>query len=162
MFETLEVNDLLDVHNSAHLWLLHHLFLSLINADIEIWAGGWNSHKMRVPLQSRQSPEEMYGFGMLTQGLRGEQLQLDGLPNVPDADDIANWVNGNLHHIPAHEDEAQFEDLEIEPPRGLAVFIDALDAFVQEQTPAGDDAASLVARWIHAVAFCKANGVEGF
>ena len=36
----------LDRFNACHLWLLHHLFVPLINVDCADWAASWNEHRL--------------------------------------------------------------------------------------------------------------------
>ena len=43
-FIQLERCHLLDRHNSLHRWLLHYLFLKLINEDCQRFCDEWNSH----------------------------------------------------------------------------------------------------------------------
>jgi hypothetical protein len=70
-FTDLEANEGLDVNNSAHIWLLHHLFLEEINRDALAWGETWNSHKLQIRGESQQTPHEMYFFSMLEDGPRG-------------------------------------------------------------------------------------------
>ncbi|KAJ6466511.1 hypothetical protein DFH09DRAFT_956679 [Mycena vulgaris] len=70
-FHDLEASYGLCVDNTAHLWLLHHLFLPALNQDALEWVEAWNSHKVSMEGQRRQSPREMYTFGLLEQGPRG-------------------------------------------------------------------------------------------
>ncbi len=46
MFEILEAHDGLDINSDAHIWLLHHLFLSAINTDATVWTETWNNHTL--------------------------------------------------------------------------------------------------------------------
>ncbi len=43
-FLCLERCHLLERNNSSHCWLLHHLFLELINEDCQKFCNEWNSH----------------------------------------------------------------------------------------------------------------------
>jgi hypothetical protein len=70
-FSDLENTANLDVDNSAHIWLLHHLFLPLVNQDAFQWATDWNNHKLQLHGERNQSPAEIYFFSMLTDGPRG-------------------------------------------------------------------------------------------
>ncbi|KAJ6526005.1 hypothetical protein B0H19DRAFT_970796 [Mycena capillaripes] len=69
-FYELELYYGLCVDNSAHLWLLHHLFMDAINEDAREWVDVWNSHKIALE-DGRRSPRDMYTFGLLEQGPRG-------------------------------------------------------------------------------------------
>ena len=43
-FQGLEIHHGLDSENPAHIWLLHHLFLHIINHEAMEWVNSWNSH----------------------------------------------------------------------------------------------------------------------
>jgi hypothetical protein len=76
LFQELELWDGLDVNNSSHIWLLHHLFLQSINDDAQDWAGAWNNHVVNIRGRATRSrsPIDMFYFGMLEEGLRGVEL----------------------------------------------------------------------------------------
>ncbi|KAJ6448471.1 hypothetical protein C8R45DRAFT_1057388 [Mycena sanguinolenta] len=69
-FYELELYYGLCADSPAHIWLLHHLFLDAINADVQDWVEVWNSHKIQLE-DGRRSPREMFTFGLLEQGPRG-------------------------------------------------------------------------------------------
>ncbi|KAM6489023.1 hypothetical protein JOM56_015535, partial [Amanita muscaria] len=56
LFEDLESFQGLNIEQAGHLWLLHHLFLKEMNAELEEWMRGWNSHKMQIKGHPNQSP----------------------------------------------------------------------------------------------------------
>lgn len=58
-----------------HIWLLQHLFLSTINEQLAFWAEGWNHHRVSQRHGPSRSPEDMFGFDMIVNGLRGESLE---------------------------------------------------------------------------------------
>jgi hypothetical protein len=71
----LEVHHGLDRNSDAHIWLVHHLYLELINEDATLWMAGWNAHTFtRLPGHPRHtrlpSPTQLYGIGMLQHGIR--------------------------------------------------------------------------------------------
>lgn len=70
-FEDLELNADLDIEQPAHIWLIHFLFLSHINTDIQTWANAWNNHKMQMPDIGTVSPAEIRYFNTLVDGVRG-------------------------------------------------------------------------------------------
>ncbi|KAJ7723862.1 hypothetical protein B0H14DRAFT_2410912 [Mycena olivaceomarginata] len=70
-FYELEYEEGLCPDNIAHLWLLHHLFLPALNRDALEWADTWNSHKITIDGERRQSPREMFMFGLLEDGPHG-------------------------------------------------------------------------------------------
>ncbi|KAG9016296.1 hypothetical protein FRB90_003400 [Tulasnella sp. 427] len=78
-FTLLEINHGLDVNNTRHLWLLHYLFLSDINADCAFFAEAWNRHKIKNKGQPARSPSDMFFFDMITNGLRGDLLPAEDL-----------------------------------------------------------------------------------
>ena len=80
-FTDLEANEGLDLNNSAHIWLLHHLFLDDINGDALAWAETWNNHKLQIRGESQQTPQEMFFFSMIEDGphgLNGPRQNRDG------------------------------------------------------------------------------------
>ncbi|KAF9535236.1 hypothetical protein CPB83DRAFT_746078, partial [Crepidotus variabilis] len=71
-FMDLEVHHGLNPRNPMHIWLLHHLFLTAIRADAEMWVEAWNSHTMQLPRgQTNAKPREMFVFSMVENGPRG-------------------------------------------------------------------------------------------
>ncbi|KAJ7707519.1 hypothetical protein B0H17DRAFT_917598 [Mycena rosella] len=70
-FYSLETSYRLCPDNAAHLWLVHHLFLPALNADVQEWAKAWNSHKITFENEQKCSPRDMFTFGLLEQGPRG-------------------------------------------------------------------------------------------
>ncbi|KAI0059710.1 hypothetical protein BV25DRAFT_1808600 [Artomyces pyxidatus] len=90
-FLDLEHNHGLDPSRSAHIWLLHHLFLAAINQDAIDWADTWNSHKLHAQGQHDRSPRDMFIFGMLENGPRGLSTILPSEPPAESIDDLANY-----------------------------------------------------------------------
>lgn len=70
-FMDLEANYSLNPRLPAHIWLLHHLFLSAINEDAEEWARIWNHHTLQLRNERNATPHEMFFFSMIEDGLRG-------------------------------------------------------------------------------------------
>ncbi|KAJ6511158.1 hypothetical protein C8R45DRAFT_814806 [Mycena sanguinolenta] len=68
----------LDRKNPTHLWLLHHLFLSEINADCEEFQDEWNLHPIRGRTTIDQSPADIRFLGQLTEGVYRHD-PLDGI-----------------------------------------------------------------------------------
>jgi hypothetical protein len=73
-FTDLEVNYGLDINNTHHIWLLHHLFLQTLNDQLSFFAESWNQHRMQIRDGPNRSPADMFGFDMLVHGLRGDRL----------------------------------------------------------------------------------------
>lgn len=68
-FTTLEMEHGLNVNNDYHIWLLHYLFLDMLNAELQEWGQAWNSHKIRLKRERQASPLELFQFGVMTHGL---------------------------------------------------------------------------------------------
>ncbi|KZT31146.1 hypothetical protein SISSUDRAFT_995483, partial [Sistotremastrum suecicum HHB10207 ss-3] len=76
-FTQLELHCGLDINNADHLWLLHSLFLPVINAELQFFAEAWNEHKIDSKTGPRRSPWDMWVFDMLVLGVRGNPLESD-------------------------------------------------------------------------------------
>ncbi|KAJ3969612.1 hypothetical protein EV361DRAFT_803544 [Lentinula raphanica] len=74
LFTILELRHGLDVLNTNHIWLLQHLFLPIINRQLTFWAAGWNNHRISQRNGPSRSPEDMFGFDMIANGIRGGSL----------------------------------------------------------------------------------------
>lgn len=72
-FIDLEVHHGLDPRTPAHIWLLHHLFLTHINTDAQEWADAWNSHHLQIRGERDRSPRDIFLFSMVQDGPRGIQ-----------------------------------------------------------------------------------------
>ncbi|KAH9934372.1 uncharacterized protein B0H18DRAFT_1082878 [Fomitopsis serialis] len=72
-FLELEHSAGLQPSRSAHIWLLHHIFLLQINLDVQDWAASWNSHPLheRHVSDRARSPRDRFIFGMVENGARG-------------------------------------------------------------------------------------------
>src|SRR6202050_19966 len=70
----LELRHGLDINNIHDIWLLHHLFLHLINQQLAFFAESWNHHRIQIRDGPNRSPADMFGFDMLVHGVRGDQL----------------------------------------------------------------------------------------
>jgi hypothetical protein len=78
-FVMLELSFGLNINNSNHIWLLHHLFLPTINSLLSFFAQSWNEHKIEIRDGPNRSPTDMFGFDMLVHGIRGDALPSDDL-----------------------------------------------------------------------------------
>lgn len=63
----------LNVELDAHLWLLHYLFLPILNREIKAWAEAWNNHRMQIPGHGHRSPADLRFFDRLHNGYRGRK-----------------------------------------------------------------------------------------
>jgi hypothetical protein len=70
-FQDLELLHGLNVNSSAHIWLLHYLFLEAINDDALDWAEAWNRHTISIQGDRNRSPRDLFFFGMVEHGTRG-------------------------------------------------------------------------------------------
>lgn len=73
-FTCLELNFGLDINHLGHIWLLHVLFLPLINVQLAFFADAWNQHQIHIRNGPNRSPADLFGFDMLVHGVRGDQL----------------------------------------------------------------------------------------
>lgn len=80
----LEASYALDHENFAHLWLLHHLFLKVLDKETQTWVSSWNLHRVAVPEGGQRSPYEMFLFGMIEYGVRGVDLMVENEPEIED------------------------------------------------------------------------------
>jgi hypothetical protein len=79
MFTELELRHGLDSNSNHHIWLLHHLFLPVINERLAFFAESWNQHRIQIQNGPNRSPADMFGFDMLVCGVRGNQLPVEEL-----------------------------------------------------------------------------------
>ncbi|KAJ7459475.1 hypothetical protein B0H11DRAFT_1737159 [Mycena galericulata] len=84
----------LDRKNPAHLWLLHRLFLDLLNEDCTEFQTEWNLHPVSGRTTSDQSPADMRFLGQTTEGVYTDPL--DGIH--PDAINRYLGVAGPRQH----------------------------------------------------------------
>jgi hypothetical protein len=62
MFTQLELQHGLDINNTHHIWLIHHLFLSTINQQLAFFADAWNQHRIQIRDGPNRSPADLFGF----------------------------------------------------------------------------------------------------
>lgn len=75
-FTMLELRHGLNINNVHHIWLLHYLFLSIINQQLAFFADSWNQHRIQIRNGPNRSPADMFGFDMFVHGIRGDRLPL--------------------------------------------------------------------------------------
>lgn len=73
-FTDLELHHGLDINNTHHIWLLHHLFLQTLNQQLSFFAESWNHHKIQIRGGPNRSPVDMFNFDMLIHGVRGDHV----------------------------------------------------------------------------------------
>lgn len=165
-FTQLEIYHGLDVNNTYHLWLLHYLFLSDINADCRFFAEAWNRHKIKNKGQPARSPEDMFFFDMITNGVRGDTLvsgeiesygiDWEAMPASQSRNDEplrhTSWV-GHTGPPP------NLNGVTVEPPSDSGLSdrdIDELYLFITPLLSSFDDQ-SKAARWDWALAFSRSR-----
>ncbi|KAJ6527586.1 hypothetical protein DFH09DRAFT_805392, partial [Mycena vulgaris] len=117
-FYELESSYGLCADNVAHLWLLHHLFLSALNLDCQEWADAWNSHKVTIDGQPKRSPRDMFTFGLLEQGPRGigHLIQAEEEAVIDTTQFGVDWEAQRVPAIVAHHIENNGNDWDQEHP----------------------------------------------
>jgi len=167
VFILLEMDHGLDINNLYHIWLLHHLFLSTINAALDFFAESWNLHQLQIRNGPNRSPIDMFTFDMLTNGVRGdilsddlplEEIEVYGidweglqdeqlLASIYDGNDVQtegfdSWV-GQVGP-PPHLNEVHLDA----PPQGpfTALEVEAVDNAVAHYSGLGDDD-SIIEAW---------------
>lgn len=124
-FMELEASYGLDHNNSAHIWLLQHLFLLIIDTDALQWADWWNNHPIALEGKHPETPSNMWLESQLMDGLRGlehvaltDPLVVDpfaAIPNMGVNQDILRLLQ--QHHqalspdVLAHLDDGQADAL---------------------------------------------------
>ncbi|EPS93999.1 hypothetical protein FOMPIDRAFT_1135071 [Fomitopsis schrenkii] len=115
-FQELEMSYGLDADNPSHIWLLHHLFLTILNQEIHMWQGAWNCHRISLPEGRRSSPAKLRDMSMLQHGIRGFQVVHDQLSPADiteygvDWDAIGNGDNHYLRHHNVHNTNDAFSN----------------------------------------------------
>src|SRR5262245_1170583 len=59
------------------IWLLHHLFLSVINSQLSFFAESWNEYKIQIHNGPNHSSADMFGFNIFVHGVCGNQLPVE-------------------------------------------------------------------------------------
>ncbi|KDQ20089.1 hypothetical protein BOTBODRAFT_170106 [Botryobasidium botryosum FD-172 SS1] len=72
-FQRLERDHGLDPSNQAHLWLLHSLFLDLINEDCDAFKAEWNLHGISGPTTGMMSPADLRFAGQTQHGIYSDE-----------------------------------------------------------------------------------------
>ncbi len=82
LFNFMKANLILDPESEMDLFLLHCVFLSIINRHLDDFAHGWNHHPIRT--EHNWSPVRMWLNGVLDVDRRGQtaiQDIVDGMPS---------------------------------------------------------------------------------
>jgi hypothetical protein len=90
IFTGLELSYGLDINDDGHIWLLHHIFLPIINQQLEFFAGAWNMHRIQHRRGQNtgpsRSPIDMFMFDMYVHGVRGFTDRLPAEDQIDDAE----------------------------------------------------------------------------
>lgn len=134
IFIDLELHHGLNINSSAHIWLLHHLFLPIINDQLAFFADSWNQHRLQIRNGPNRSPADMFGFDMYVHGVRGDQLPPEDELSPEDLEVFGvDWeglrddrVLGSLQQNNSSNEEASSWIGRVGPPENLGgVHLDA-------------------------------------
>ncbi|KAI1787486.1 hypothetical protein LXA43DRAFT_1167363 [Ganoderma leucocontextum] len=122
-FYELETVCGLNVENNGHLWLLHHLFLPIINRDAYSWRATWNEHVIARRGERHLSPRQMFVQGTVQLGARTlfevEEEQGGNAGRVDDADYMdygVDWEDLDEARIRDHHNSNNLYDGDSENP----------------------------------------------
>jgi hypothetical protein len=105
-FVELEVHWGLLVDMDIHIWLLHHLFLGPLNAELDRWTATWNHHNLSIRDERTASPHSMFFFGAVTHGIFGPPGMQEVLQDHVSEEDLASygldWEDLGDRQIRAH------------------------------------------------------------
>jgi hypothetical protein len=164
LFEMLEIHHGLDPDNMGHTWLVHHLFLNELNAELTEWVQGWNSHKMQLRGQRNQSPHEMFIIGITERECPGVSAWI-----MQQEEAVVDLVVYGVEEVEPRVDDGEGQRVDVRPERFSEVRCDTpncpLDA---DQIRALDDSLvqafrldahrSMLQRkfiWDHALDICR-------
>lgn len=82
-FTNLEIHHGLDINNVYHIWLLHAIFLPILNQQLTFFAESWNHHTIQIRHGRNRSPLDMFGFDMLVHGVRGDAIRGNDIELAP-------------------------------------------------------------------------------
>ncbi|KAJ7092825.1 hypothetical protein B0H15DRAFT_776999, partial [Mycena belliarum] len=112
-FYRLEALHQLDRTNPNHLWLLHRLFLDMINEDCAVFQAEWNTHPISGEGHD-QSPNDMFLLGQLEGGVYTDDDHDDCAGVHPDVIRELYGVHGPVtERIPGETGAGQLEDEDI-------------------------------------------------
>ncbi|KAF8201209.1 hypothetical protein K438DRAFT_1905754 [Mycena galopus ATCC 62051] len=105
-FTWLEVWYGLDINNVAHIWLLHLLFLGIINTQLTFFAESWNQHCIQIRNGANRSPltyqlpqeeedlgeDELEVYGIDWQGLLDNNILHSQAQNNSTTEGSSSWI----------------------------------------------------------------------
>ncbi|KAK0183873.1 hypothetical protein F5146DRAFT_1146469 [Armillaria mellea] len=181
VFMELEGSYRLDHDDSAHIWLLQHLFLAKIDEHAQLWAAEWNNHKIPLEGKHPESPYNMWIESQLMDGMRGLEHvaptnphcvdPFGAMPNMGVNYDILTLLQQHHHALtpdilahlddgranaPLHQDfpAESLAYVPCEPPNCPLTpeEVDILDRTIAASPGMGDDTdAGCRVLWIHAL-----------
>ena len=85
-FQSMQESGRLDITNTLHMFMLHYVYLPIINAAITSFVAAWNKHPIRT--ERNWSPEQIWSNGMIDRMNSGLCAVADvrGDANVSDTD----------------------------------------------------------------------------
>ncbi|KAJ7454504.1 hypothetical protein FB451DRAFT_1144467 [Mycena latifolia] len=129
-FYRLEALHKLDRTNANHLWLIHRLFLDMINQDCAEFQAEWNAHPISGVAHD-QSPDDMFLLGQLENG-----VYLDDCAGVhPDLIRELYGVEGTvIERGPGDTGAGQLDDEEVPilDPNGLQLDVENWEDMIDE------------------------------
>ncbi len=185
VFRSLEVHHGLDINNHNHLWLIHFLFLPLINEQLKLFAEGWNNHKIQVRDGPNRSPMDYWVFDTVVHGVRGEELDMEDLEDIElygvdwDALDDGALLESRERNNPSDEaGSSSYNDqipdnlnqVPVDTPSGVLneVQVAALESFVSPWLMQGasltgqESDERLIGMWTGCLLFCRSMKPEWF
>ncbi|KAK0430973.1 hypothetical protein EV421DRAFT_1720959 [Armillaria borealis] len=160
-FMELKASYGLDHNNSAHIWLLQHLFLLTIDTDALQWADWWNNHPIPLEGKCPETPSNMWIESQLMDGLRGLEhvVPTDPLVVDPFAAIPSMGMNQDILRLLQQRHQALTPDdslayVPCEPPNCplSPEEVQVLDHTLQTSSGMGDETmAGRRVLWIHAL-----------
>jgi hypothetical protein len=174
-FHLLELQHGLDRNCRNHLWLLHTLFLDMINTELDFFVHTWNNHRLGVRHGASRKPCQMYFTDNLIQGVRGDAfvepealgmndletygvdwealrdpaLIVSQVSNNPITEGVTSW-----HGRQGPPNASEMNCVVVESPDGIMSVHEAmLIKHVISATDGQFDEGALIYRWKHALAF---------
>jgi hypothetical protein len=177
IFTQLQLQHGLDANNIYHIWLLHHLFLHIINQQLAFFAEAWNQHRIQIRNGPNRSPADLFGFDMFVHGVRGHRLsdeddaglgeaemEIYGVDwealrddhllhsqreNNPSDEGWSSWVG----HVGPPEN---LNEVSVSPPSGFLQEhkVDALDHILCPWRDSPDES-DIISLWVTALNYCQ-------
>ncbi|CAG7825487.1 unnamed protein product [Allacma fusca] len=112
LFYELEGSGVLNINNSKHIAILHHVFLPRINEHLQDFARGYSSHPLST--ESNKSPQQLYlmHLGTIQDSFVDHQNLQDWNFLCNDETDVQDLFQGNTVTFP--ENNAEFSEMELQ------------------------------------------------